>query len=222
MDKVIPETIILQIYKIVSLLYVNCSYVVTRNKSKINNQFTCESHTYKCTVHNGLSPTTFCSFRPKWLLTCRHFCLFPSLWSLVPGQTHDFARTKNHYFAFFKSFFEHNSRLLAVHFLDPSSSYSHFTISIGHIQLLYFSSFLQFRLHFLDYEINMRLVNVQTFKKVLCRISYGAGSLATSSLAFGLFAAKQGSLCSPRGRLVASLVKVQLNNDLALSFCYDI
>ena len=29
--------------------------------------------------------------------------------------------------------------------------------------------------------------------------------LATSSLAVGLFAAKQGSLCSPRGRLVASL-----------------
>ena len=106
-----------------------------------------------------------CSFRPKWLLTCRHFCLPPSLWSLVPGQTHDLARTKNHYFAFLKSYFELNNRLLAVYFflLDPSSSYSHFTMSIGHIhvQLPYFSSFLRFRLHFLDYEINMRLVKVQ-------------------------------------------------------------
>ena len=37
---------------IVSLLYVNCSYVVARNNGKINNQFTCESHTYKCTIHN--------------------------------------------------------------------------------------------------------------------------------------------------------------------------
>ena len=42
-------------------------------------------------------------------------------------------------------------------------------------------------------------------KIVLGRISYGAGPLATSSLAVGRFAAKQGSLCSPRGRLVASL-----------------
>ena len=43
MDKVIPETIILQIYKIVSLLYVNCSYFVARNNS--DNQFACESCT---------------------------------------------------------------------------------------------------------------------------------------------------------------------------------
>ena len=164
------------------------------------------------------------SFRPKWLLTCRHFCLSPSQWSLVPGQTYDLARTKNHYFAFLKSYFELNNRLLAVHFfsLDPSSSYSHFTMSVGHIRLPYFSSFLRFYLHFLDYEINMRLVKGQTFKKVLCRISYGAGSLATSSLTVSLFAAKQGSLRSPRGRLVVSLVKVQLNNDLTLYFCYNI
>ena len=41
--------------------------------------------------------------------------------------------------------------------------------------------------------------------KVLRRISY----LATSSLAVGRFAAKQGSLRSPRGRLVASLGQFQ-------------
>ena len=45
--------------------------------------------------------------------------------------------------------------------------------------------------------------NPRLSKKVLRRISYGP--LATSSLAVGRFAAKQGSLRSPRGRLVASL-----------------
>ena len=43
------------------------------------------------------------------------------------------------------------------------------------------------------------------FPKVLRRISYDL-SLATSSLAVGCLAAKDGSLRSPRGRLVASLV----------------
>ena len=42
------------------------------------------------------------------------------------------------------------------------------------------------------------------FPKVLRRISY-RGPLATSSLEAGRFAAKQGSLRSPRGRLAASL-----------------
>ena len=76
----------------------------------------------------------------------------------------------------------------------------------------------------------------QTFKKVLRWISYGAGPqicesrhspflarnanenpasetrrpLATSSLAVGRFAAKKGSLRSPRGRLVASLLIAHL------------
>ena len=50
-------------------------------------------------------------------------------------------------------------------------------------------------------------------KIVLGRISYGAGPLATSSLAVGRFAAKQGSLRSPRGRLVASLINVRIRVD---------
>ena len=55
-------------------------------------------------------------------------------------------------------------------------------------------------------------------KIVLRRISYGAGPLATSSLAVGRFAAKQGSLCSPRGRLVAYLINVRIRVDLVWFF----
>ena len=148
-----------------SLLYVNCSYVVAKNNSKINNKFTCESHTYKIMYHTQywLSPTTFVlsdqngylhvdifAFPPHggaWSHQARHMTLqgqkiiilyFVNLiWSLIIG-------------------------CLQSTFSHPSSSYSHFTMSIGHIhvQLPYFSSFLRFRLHFLAYEINMRLVKV--------------------------------------------------------------
>ena len=55
-------------------------------------------------------------------------------------------------------------------------------------------------------------------KIVLRRISYGAGPLATSSLAVGRFAAKQGSLRSPRRRLVASLINVRIRVDLVWFF----
>ena len=55
-------------------------------------------------------------------------------------------------------------------------------------------------------------------KIVLRRIWYGAGPLATSSLAVGRFAAKQGSLRSPRGRLVASLINVRIRVDLVWFF----
>ena len=47
------------------------------------------------------------------------------------------------------------------------------------------------------------------FPKVRRRILYGAGPLATSPLAAARFAAKEGSLRSPRGRLLASLSMTQ-------------
>ena len=72
------------------------------------------------------------------------------------------------------------------------------------------TAFLAFLIS-LFYQTNLLL---QTCRNVLRRISYGAGRpLATSSLVVGRFAANWrrfmaniGSLCSPRGRLVASLL----------------
>ena len=63
----------------------------------------------------------------------------------------------------------------------------------------------------------------KTFKTVLRRISYGAGPLATSSLAVGRFAAKKGSLSSPRGRgrLVASLLWTKKTNKRSIAYVVD-
>ena len=63
----------------------------------------------------------------------------------------------------------------------------------------------------------------KTFKTVLRRISYGAGPLATSSLAVGRFAAKKGSLSSPRGRgrLIASLLWTKKTNKRSIAYVVD-
>ena len=63
----------------------------------------------------------------------------------------------------------------------------------------------------------------KTFKTVLRRISYGAGPLATSSLAVGRLAAKKGSLSSPRGRgrLIASLLWTKKTNKRSIAYVVD-
>lgn len=83
-----------------------------------------------------------CSFQPKWLLTCRHFCLPPhcGAWSQARHMT------------------SQGQKIIILHFLNlilsliigclqstfshPSSSHSHFTLSVGHIQLPYYFFFL--------------------------------------------------------------------------------